>query len=82
MVLYGGHTMLDFVGPHLAFASAAHPVRPPVGASTTASRCRASAEVVARFAQFAEAAFGERLDESIARAVSQVLERRAAPSDA
>ncbi|WP_210945033.1 hypothetical protein [Streptomyces sp. MK37H] len=42
----------------------------------------AGPEVVARFAQFAEATFGERIDESIARTVSQVLERRAALSDA
>ncbi|MBI0294251.1 DJ-1/PfpI family protein [Streptomyces sp. PRKS01-29] len=38
----------------------------------------AGAEVVARFAEFAEATFGERIDVSIARTVSRALERRAA----
>ncbi len=53
--------------------------RPPFDAGSPEA---AGAEVVARFAQFAEATFGERIDESIARTVSRVLQRRAAPSDA
>ncbi|MBB4785604.1 DJ-1/PfpI family protein [Streptomyces rapamycinicus] len=53
--------------------------RPPFDAGSPEG---AGPEVVARFAEFAEATFGEHIDESIARTISRVLERRAAPSEA
>ncbi|MEU1944648.1 DJ-1/PfpI family protein [Streptomyces sp. NPDC020125] len=49
--------------------------QPPFDAGSPES---AGPDVVARFAEFAVATFGERIDETIARAVSRALEQRAA----
>ncbi|WP_051885846.1 DJ-1/PfpI family protein [Streptomyces hygroscopicus] len=49
--------------------------QPPFDAGSPES---AGAEVVARFAQFADAAFGGSIDEGLGRAVSDAVERRAA----